>query len=217
LVNISTPLLRAAGNLEKVILSPLPRYLKKCCGDKSHLTNRKGPGFKEMLSDGLEEVRHSLQDLINGKKIKSFKVISPLDVVGEEADETTSKVKFWGTDPVHLTPSGYSELARAITDAAVSGNYERPPAAAAKAGPIKHNKNFKRQNWIATDDNTAHRIYPDQNRTWGWQSRGIARRGPRGGGSLRGPRGGRGSYHTPRGHDGPKKNFRGRGHRSWPY
>jgi hypothetical protein len=225
LVNISTPLLRAAGNLEKVILSPLPRYLKKCCDDKSHLTNRRGPGFKEMLSDRLEDVRHSLQDLINGKKIKSFKVISPLDVVGEEADESTSKVKFWGSDPVHLTPSSYSELARAITDAAVSGNYKcasraDPSAAGAKAGLAKHNKNFKRQNWIATDDNTAHQIYPDHNRTWGWQSRGgsrgSSRSGPRGGG-LRGSRGGRGSQHPHRDHVGPKKNFRGRGHRSWPY
>jgi hypothetical protein len=181
LVNITTPLLRAAGNLEKIILSPLPRYRKKCCGDKSHLTNRRGPGFKEMLSDGLEEVRHSIQDLINGKKIKNFKVISSLDVVGEEADESTSKVKFWGTDPVHLTSSGYSELARAITEAAMGGNYERaskaePSAAAvAKAGSSKLNRNFKRQDWIATDDNTAHRIYPDQNRPWGSLSRGGLR------------------------------------------
>jgi hypothetical protein len=38
LVNLSVPVLRAGGDHEKIILSPLLRYLKPCCRDKSHIT-----------------------------------------------------------------------------------------------------------------------------------------------------------------------------------
>jgi hypothetical protein len=40
LVNMAVPLLRAAGDCEKVVLSSMPRYLSPCCDDPTHLTMR---------------------------------------------------------------------------------------------------------------------------------------------------------------------------------
>jgi hypothetical protein len=68
LVNTSTPLLCAGGEHEKIVLSPLPRYIVKCCGDSTHVSNRRDPSFKEAMSEGLGAVRKSLKDLIFGKK-----------------------------------------------------------------------------------------------------------------------------------------------------
>jgi hypothetical protein len=78
LVNTSTPLLRAGGNNEKIILSPLPRYILPCCGDESHVSNRKENSFKVSMSEGLGEIRRSLKDLVFGKKIRNFKVLDPV-------------------------------------------------------------------------------------------------------------------------------------------
>jgi hypothetical protein len=45
LVSSITPLLHAGGEVEKIILSPLPSYTKRCCKEKSHLTNKKDEDY----------------------------------------------------------------------------------------------------------------------------------------------------------------------------
>jgi hypothetical protein len=51
LVNISTPLLRAGGEANKIILSPMLRYaVKKCCDNKDHITNRTRRDFWPLLA-----------------------------------------------------------------------------------------------------------------------------------------------------------------------
>jgi hypothetical protein len=221
LVNISVPLLRAGRDCEKIILSPLPRYLKKCCNDKLHLTNRKEPGFKQMLEDGLGKLNKSLQELIHGKKIRAFKVLSPLDLVGDSDQE--EKIRFWDTDPVHLTTAGYAELVRALTSAAVDGEFDRlPKKYTAQAAPritAAMRQNFKRQAWVSSDDNTAHRVYTNLQPG---AFRGPFRGGGRkvyGGHGGRGGRGGRGQYRgrgTARGFQRGSASRGGR-QRSWPY
>jgi hypothetical protein len=166
------PLLRAGGDYKKVILSPLPRYVKVCCEDGGHLTNRKADDFKSKLIDGLDEIWRSLNDLIAGKKIRSFKVLSPMKLIDEEqdtADWVKNRKRFWSTDPVHMTADGYSELVRLLTAAAVEASYDR---AATDSTPQQQPKSiprvFNRQGWTKADDNTAHRVY---NNLWSWISR----------------------------------------------
>jgi hypothetical protein len=212
LVNISVPLLRAGADCDKVTLSPLPRYLKKCCGNKTHLVNRREPGFKTMLEDGLEEVRKSLKDLIHGKKIHNFTVMSPLELFpNDDSDDEQEKIVFWGTDPVHLTVEGYDELVRALAEAAVSGSYERSTASDTKekkttaAQPKKRPPVHKRQSWVSEDDTTAQRVYNH----------------PRGGGiqfkSGRGHYCGQRPFRGRRGLKFVRGRGRGGGQRSWPY
>jgi hypothetical protein len=96
LVTQCFPLLRAAGKCEKVVLSPLPQYVKPCCSSKNHLTNRRELGLKDMMAEGLEEILRSLNDLIAGKKIRSFKVLSPHTVkFGEIPTIKTEVSKKW--------------------------------------------------------------------------------------------------------------------------
>jgi hypothetical protein len=192
-----------------VILSPLPRYLIKCCGNKTHLVNKREPGFKTMLEEGLEEARKSLKDLIHRKKIRNFTAMSPLELFpNDDSDEEQEKIVFWGTDPVHLTAEGYDELVRALAEAAVSGTYERSSNTKEKkptvAQPKKRTIVHKRQSWVSEDDTTAHRVYSH----------------PRGGtNQFRG----RGQYRGQRPFRvrGGLKFVRGRGRgggqRSWPY
>jgi hypothetical protein len=85
LINMSVPLLRAAGDCEKVVVTPMSRYLKKCCSSKDHLINRKEPGFKHMLEESQAKVKKSTQELIHGKKIRSFCVLSPLDLLSDRS------------------------------------------------------------------------------------------------------------------------------------
>jgi hypothetical protein len=199
LINISVPLLRAAGDYEKVVVTSLPRYLKKCCSNKEHLTNRREPGFKKMLEECLAEVKKSMQELIHGKKIRSFCVLSPQDLLADR-NEDREEVKFWDSDPVPLIPEGYTELLAAIASAATAGDYEwsrimnPSPAPAQKPAKVYH-----RQKWISSDDVTAHCVY-NQPRGQSFRVRGFpshrahARRGDPSKMRGRGPHG-RGRRH----------------------
>jgi hypothetical protein len=78
MVSCAVPLLRAGGESEKIILSPLPRYIKKCCEDQSHLVNRKEKKFCADLGDSLSNMKDTIRDVVFSKKIRAFKVVSPL-------------------------------------------------------------------------------------------------------------------------------------------
>ena len=58
-----------------------------------------------------------IRDLAYSKRIQQFSVISPATLV--DLDNPTDKkkelVKWWGTDPVHLLPAGYSKMAEKLT------------------------------------------------------------------------------------------------------
>jgi hypothetical protein len=61
------------------------------------------------------------------------------------------KIKFWGTDQVHMTGQGYKEQVRVLTNAAASGEYERMDKADNPAEPSRpwHTpKIYKRQCWV---------------------------------------------------------------------
>jgi hypothetical protein len=46
-----------------------------------HVTNRGDEDFKETLLEGLNEVKRSLKDLIFGKKLRSFKIMDPIQIM----------------------------------------------------------------------------------------------------------------------------------------
>jgi hypothetical protein len=107
LVNTSIPLFRAGGEKKK-ILSPLPRYIIPCCGDKTHITNRGQANFKQDLMSQLAETKRSIKDLVFGKKLRKFRVVDPIDLMYEEDGDggETRKRGFWKMDPLHPTAGG---------------------------------------------------------------------------------------------------------------
>jgi hypothetical protein len=117
LVNAITPLLRAGGDCEKIVLSLLPRYMRKCCKDKGHLVNKKEATYATDMGEALAEMRDSMKDLIFGKKIRNFKVLSTTKLFMEDEETAADKLReLWRDDPVHMTGAGYEELVTAITN-----------------------------------------------------------------------------------------------------
>jgi hypothetical protein len=166
------------------------------------------------MAEGLEEFRRSLQELIFEKKIRTFKVISPIMLLDDKdcednEDWARKKKKLWGEDPVHLSIEGYDELLNSLLAAAIDMDYNRACSATtympAARGRVKAVPTWmtRRQNWVDEDDATAHRVYniPKHNQ---WQHRRGSTRG-----WTRGRPGRPG-----RGRAGPRG---GRGKRSWPY
>jgi hypothetical protein len=98
------------GSEKKSSSPPLPRYIKKCCDSYEHLANRSNKKkFVKKLGEAVGETKDSIRDLIFGKKIRSFQVLSPLLLIA--GDDNEEEVQ---DDPVHLTKEGYAALLKKI-------------------------------------------------------------------------------------------------------
>jgi hypothetical protein len=129
LVHMTVPLLRAGGDCEKVIMSPLPRYIKRCCGDRDHITNKKEKSFCEILGNSLASMRDTIRDVVFSKKIRSFKAVSPILLLTDpDTDEETANKRLkslWKEDPIHMAAEGYSDLVHNIAEMAVNCSFTR--------------------------------------------------------------------------------------------
>jgi hypothetical protein len=129
LVNNTVPLLRAGGDFEKIILSPFLRYLKSCCKDKGHLTNRKDPEYFGKLGEAIRNMRESIKDTVYGKKIRNFKVLDPTALLEADDDDdvaTAVKLKsYLRDDPVHLNSDGYADIVQGLLDKILDGEFTR--------------------------------------------------------------------------------------------
>jgi hypothetical protein len=195
-VHTSVPLLRAGGDCEKIIMSPLPRYIKRCCGAADHITNKKDKNFCEILGNSLASMRDTIHDVVYSKKIRSFKaVLTILLLTDPEADDDTAN-KFlkslWKDDPVHMASEGYSVLVSNIAEMAAGCTFTCDQHGEEAQPKPKPNLNFKRKDWVTADDTLAHRNYG------------------RGNGAFRGPhRPARGNIHN----NNSNRGGRGRGGR----
>jgi hypothetical protein len=184
IVNCSIPLLRAGGDAEKIILSPLPRYMKPCCRDKQHITNRKEADYFANMGSAMRDIKDSIKDLVYGKKIRSFKVLEPMTLLEEEEGDlaTATKLKgYFSEDPVHLSADGYCDMLQCMLNVIMEGSFTRPhsqtPRPVSGAGSVKDQSRL-RQGWVNQDDTVAHRQYGNNKRPY----RGRGGRGGHGGG-----------------------------------
>jgi hypothetical protein len=215
LVNTITPLLRAGGDKEKWILSPLPRYIKRCCKDKGHLTNKKDDDYASKMGESLSEIRDSMKDLIYGKRIKAFKVLLTTKLVmGDDEDDAAENIRrFWREDAVHMTTEGYDTLVTALSNLASTAAFKRP----VKQDSASGGRGVKRKQWVSEDDTLAHRT-DDKRQNWPrGRGRGRGRGGQsaeqRGGGSTAG----RGWHPNPNKRGGGRFWFQKRGGRPFKY
>jgi hypothetical protein len=170
LVNTSAPLLRAGGSCPKFILSPLLRYLIiSCCDDPAHITNRvEKKKFIRNMAARVLDMKDKMKDLVFGKRIKHFKVLSPHLLLLQGADEqeqAASLDSLWHGDPVHLVPGKYEVLVTALVERLETENFtnqhtnqhQRQPNSTSigERVPIHH----RRQSWVVDDDTLAHRDY----------------------------------------------------------
>jgi hypothetical protein len=113
-----TPLLRAGGSAEKIIISPLMRYLfSPCCEAEGHLTNFGTPDYGTMMGEALSDINDWVDDLAHSKRVKNYVVICPNSCMGinekGNVDKKLAKelARLWGRDPVHMAPAAYDLLA----------------------------------------------------------------------------------------------------------
>jgi hypothetical protein len=199
LVNTSACLLRAGGECEKYILSALLRYLTmSCCNDKSHITNRvdKKKFIREMAARN-RDMKDEQKDLILGKRVRSFKVLSPNLLLLTGADkqaQAASLNSLWHEDPVQLVSEKYEVLVSAMVDRLEEESFTNTPSNKHTRVPNSDTQlphHLKRQSRVV--DTLAHRNYGQQQRGRDWPHGGHHR----GCGGSRGARGGggRGKYH----------------------
>jgi hypothetical protein len=188
LINTATPLLRAGGESEKIILSPLPRYMRRCCKDRDHLTNKKDSDYAAKMGEALAEMRDSMKDLIYGKRIRNFKVLSTTMLFMSDTETAAEKLRSFWDEAVHMTPEGYTELVEEVVKVITTATFTRPPTEAQLGNS---GRGRKRKQWVSADDTLAHRRYGDDLRDGGKRFRGGGRGGGRSRGRGRGgPRGG---------------------------
>jgi hypothetical protein len=162
LVNLSVPQLRAGGEHEKVILSPLLRYLKPCCRDKTHITNRKDPKYFKELGTAVSDMRESIKDIVYGKKIKNFKVLEPVTLLATDEDDMAAAAKlmpYFKEDPVHLSADRYAEILQGLLDHIFEGSFTRTPKLQNQPSNTNTRKDWSRsrKNLVNQDDTVARR------------------------------------------------------------
>jgi hypothetical protein len=80
--NMVVPLLRAGGDLNKIVLSPLVRYAQSpCCDDPGHCIIFGNSSYREMLGEAMAYLEGWVKDFTFSKRIRNFKVISATEAV----------------------------------------------------------------------------------------------------------------------------------------
>jgi len=200
LLSIAAPLLRAGGKAEKVVVAPLVRYLvARCCTNTTHVTNFCKPDYVKTIGEGIRDINTWTQEVLHSKRVRNVGTILPADLLKSKPGEP-SILEIFGQDPVAMTDTGYTHLARGILQSLDSDSLFKNKEPAMPV-PVKRpavDRSQQRQLWVTENDSTAIRHTPT---TSGRFNSGRYPRGTRArGGNNTGGRGG---------------NWRGRGQMLW--
>ena len=112
---LSKPILDVAKSQQKILMSPLPRYLNSgCCTVEEHTTNIKEADYKSNLENAVLACHRTLRDFTFRQGICEIRVICPWSQIRKMEGE------LWA-DPVHLNRAGFDSIAaQLITTASQS-------------------------------------------------------------------------------------------------
>jgi len=118
-----TPILKAAGPLRKVVLGPLPRYVKQqCCDRDSHVSNRGEKGFEDAVMRGIAGIKNMGRRHLHNNGLYGAVIINiasvVLDEMTAEAHERSGEASI-----IHATELGYRRILLEVEKAA--GNLDR--------------------------------------------------------------------------------------------
>ena len=105
--NQAKPLLVLAGDLMKILISPLPRYLKeRCCGNKKHVPNLEDNNYGTNLEDTVLASRpadqQNLKDFAFWQGFRYIRVFQTDGLNGVQVDQ------------VHMSRGGFDALAELV-------------------------------------------------------------------------------------------------------
>jgi hypothetical protein len=152
LVHQLSPLIQALGGSRKIFLTPLARYwVNPCCGDPSHVSSYRTPGFLPRLGTSVT----ALRDALFVKKVNNFRVLCPNKMIGvgqrkmEPSDEEAAKTAaLWGPNPVHPSSAAYRMMADCIEN-----DINNPEAR--YTNPAKLTQGMKRPHHDPSQDRTS--------------------------------------------------------------
>ncbi len=157
------PLLKAGKHHRKLLIAPVRRYINApCCGNPDHVTNFGEKDFLQRQTDDLDLIRDTMRTLYYRKHVTNFRVSSSDKLLGWGEEEGTLERMslLWGTDPVHLSVSGYKEMAKRIMEAGLTKTPftnpkepRRPEAGGGRSGWISCNETTIKRRPSPTRDN----------------------------------------------------------------
>jgi hypothetical protein len=200
------PLLRAGLNHNKVLLSPLMRYVtSSCCNNVGHMVNRREKTFAAAMGLALGEVKEWLQDFTFTRRIRNFTVLCSNNLLQGDGnlEDNAANIKRYWSGPVHLNSEGYGQLAEHLLGSVLEAKLLRPTSEVKKPAAPVHDRAKLRKSWVNQNDSAVHRKYEEDDLH---SIRGGRGHGGRGG--LRrycgrgrgGQRGGYKSHYKPRNH-----------------
>jgi len=94
--------------MQKIVISPLPRYISAtCCSNTTHITNKGDPSLLSMVEDRVMDYRRWIRDTLYKQCIMGLRTLNPWALLmgpDYEADNKTSNT-VWKEDGVHLSSS----------------------------------------------------------------------------------------------------------------
>ena len=103
------PILEAAGDRRKIVLSPLPKFLHKpCCVDAEHMPNAKDADFQASMSSDVLDCRRNIKDFNFRAGLRNVRAVGPWSGIQEMGEDV------WERDDTHLKPAGYDKIAEMV-------------------------------------------------------------------------------------------------------
>ena len=132
LMKLVTPLLKYKPEIEKVLVSCLPRYTSiSCCENAAHNVGFREPGFAATIRSDLTAMKRQMRAFLFTERISNVSLLDPnLVLKGPDAAAYV--------DAVHLAEECYEELAERIVQGDPApeleeAHVERPPPPSKKA------------------------------------------------------------------------------------
>jgi hypothetical protein len=151
--------LRALGNAQKIVLTPLARYwVNPCCSDPAHVTNYRTLGYLPKLGEAVYSLRDHVRDFLFIKKTPCFRVLCPNRMMGMgqrrielSDDEASRTAALWGPDPVHPTAAAYRIMADAIENDLLNqdSKYTNPASIQRDVKKTRPDPSLERASWVS--------------------------------------------------------------------
>jgi hypothetical protein len=121
------PIMASAQTSLKIIFPPMPRFINTgCCGDPSHSTNLNEEGHGVRLIEKIVNLRGILKNELNKVGVSNFWLLDGISAVLGIDPKTSRKNNaslvgevgnVLASDGVHLTGSGYQNVAKMVKSA----------------------------------------------------------------------------------------------------
>ena len=86
-----------AGNIMKILICPLPRYLKdRCCDNERHVSNLDDDNYGDLLEDAVLASRKNMKDFAFRQGIRNIRVLGPWSSLRKLSNN------IWEDEQVHV-------------------------------------------------------------------------------------------------------------------